>query len=535
MSFQNTKQLSPFEIKSTINILLKKINSPQDIQNCLEDFEMFDSLEDKSVLTKLLFKELSSLKNQDKIPVICFLLERYVEKDELIAKFWDLLKNTNLQSEVKIMILNILRELDSDWSFENNEDIIKENPEILDENTKQLLNSAVINPEVQIDFMDFMATISVQDKITLLNSLANDFSEDILANILVPVFESEPNSPQGKEALKLLSGTKSQLALHTLEEMSKFAKGELSQEIRRSLAILKMSGMRVDNTKEFYKKILSDTVADQFYVTYPDAHSDVAMIFTRKTPEGRIRFVSIVINLDKGIRDCFGFFEISQFECDKILERFLKDERTASVSPSVFKTILANAEFTTKNNSQNWVLPYEYVCWKNLLVDIDYDENYIEQILKEKLHRESVDESVFQEIDKMKISVRWFLDSNYSDEFNSLLKDLKTESNLDSLVSDYKNQVFDEYEKISWKKKLLYSAYIKYSIGKEDEALKIYSLMNNENILDKFLENILRRSIYEYLTLIKYDKTMNVFDFEQDIIDEKLEYIELNWIGDFDV
>ena len=100
----------------------------------------------------------------------------------------------------------------------------------------------------------------------------------------------------------------------------------------------------------------------------------------------KIRFVSIVINIETGIKDCFGFFEISKFECSKILERFLRDEKTVDIDPESFKTILYNAEITTiKNSHNNWKLPYEYVCWKNLLIDIDFDSEQIETILSEQI------------------------------------------------------------------------------------------------------------------------------------------------------
>ena len=187
------------------------------------------------------------------------MLEHFVPKDELVNKLWETLKNQNLQTEVKITVLNLLRELDADWSYESCEEYLDDANELLDANTKQLLNSAVINPEIQIDFMDFLASIRVQDKITLLNSFADDFTSDVLANILIPVFVSDPSSATGKEALKLLGNTKSQLALHVLQEMLPLASGELLQEIKRSLSTIKISGMREDNTKEFYKEILSNS------------------------------------------------------------------------------------------------------------------------------------------------------------------------------------------------------------------------------------------------------------------------------------
>lgn len=524
------KQLNPFELKSAITELLAKINSVNDIQNCLADFDMLDSQEDKKLISKVLFKELVNA-NPEKIPVLCFLLEHFVPKDELINKLWETLKNQNLQTEVKITILNLLRELDADWSYETCEEYLDDAQSLLDANTKQLLNTAVINPEVQIDFMDFLASIRVQDKITLLNSFADDFDSDALANILIPVFVSDPNSPTGKEALKLLGDTKSQLALHVLDEMQHLATGELLQEIKRSLSTIKISGMREDNTKEFYKEVLSDSKPYKFYLTYPDGHGDMALIFTRITQDEKIRFVSIVVNIETGIKDCFGFFEISKFECSKILERFLRDEKTVDIDPESFKTILYNAEMTTiKSNHNNWKLPYEYVCWKNLLIDIDFDSAQIETILSEQVVPAKVDKTIISALDEMKISVHWFLDCNYSDEFTVLLKELKDSPDLNELVENNLEKVFYKEEKNAWEQKILMAAYIKFVIGKENEAQQVYGLFKDDEIKQELYKNILKRSIYEYLMVIKYDKSIDSNGLTIDEIDNKIKFIEETWV-----
>ncbi|CDE99264.1 uncharacterized protein BN790_01283 [Clostridium sp. CAG:813] len=331
--------------------------------------------------------------------------------------------------------------------------------------------------------------------------------------------------------MRILGTTKSQLALHVLEEMSKSAKGELSQEIRRALSTLKISGIREDNTKEFYKKILSDSVPNKFYITYPDGHGDQALIFTRKTQDGKIRFVSIVTNIETGVKDCFGFFEISQFECDKILERFLRDEKTVELPPEAFKTILHNAQMQSiLRNGNNWKLPYEYVCWSNLLLDIDFDNESIEQILKEQILPQKVDNTIIPMLEKMKISSHWFLDGNYSDEFEDLVVEMKSTKDLDALVEKYLPSVFYAEEKESWIDKLLMSAYIKYSIGKDDEASMVYGLSQDENLLAELFNTILKRSIYEYLMTIKYNKDMNTENFTPDEIDEKINYVEEKWV-----
>lgn len=524
------KQLNPFELKSAVTELLNKINSPADLENCLEDIELLDEQDDKKVISKILFKELVNAK-PDKISIICFLLERYVEKDEFINRLWETLKNQNLDSEVKITILNLLRDLDSDWSYETCEQYLDDASSLLDENTKQMLNSAIINPEIQIDFMDFMASIRVQDRIALLNSFSEDFTSDALANILIPVFVSDPNSTIGLHALKLLGETKSQLALSILEQMQKSAQGELLQRIKKSLSTLKISGIREDNTKEFYKKILSNSKPHKFYITYPDGIGNQALIFTRLTEDKRIRFVSIVTNVETGIKDCFGFFDISEFECSKILERFLRDEKTVDINPESFKTILYNAEITTiKASKGDWKLPYEYVCWKNLLLDIESDEQMIENILEELVIPDKVDNSIIEKLTKLKVSTRWFMDYQYSDEFVEFLSKLKETNNLDELVENNLDKIFYPEEKQGWIKKLLMSAYIKFAIGKDDEAQEIYGLCQDENILNELFKDILKRSIYEYLLLIKYDKKINLNGLSSEEIEEKIKYIEQKWV-----
>ncbi len=526
----NFKQLNPFELKASLTQLLSKINTVSDIKDCLADIDLLEAQENKSVLTKLLFKELSNAR-KEKISVVCFLLEHFVPKDELISGLWELMKNKNLNTDIRVMILNMLRELDADWSYDNCNEYIDDADEILDENTKQLLKNAIINPEVQIDFMDFLASIKTEDKLTLINSFEKDFEPDALANILIPVFESNPNSPEGKEALNLLGNTQSQLALNLLERMNKLTSGELNQRIRKSLATLKMSGIRTDNTKEFYKKILEDTKPDKFYLTYPDGRGDIAMICTRITPENRIRFISIVINLESGIKDCFGFYDISQFECDKILERFLKDEKVISLAPEYFKNILYNAEVKTiKNSTVGWQLPYEYICWRNLLIDIDCEEELIENILKEKIKSIEINEDIIQKLNDMKVSSHWFLDIDYSIEYKNLIKELKTTMDLNEIIIKNKNKIFYDEEKQCWKDKLIFSAYLKCSIDKTEEAKEIYSLALNNNLFEKFLEEILKRSIYEYFILIKYNKDLNTEMFTDDDISDRIAYIETNWV-----
>ena len=123
-----------------------------------------------------------------------------------------------------------------------------------------------------------------------------------------------------------------------------------------------------------------------------------------------------------------------------------------------------------------------------------------------------------------------YQDEKYSDEFEELIENLKEAKDLNELVDTYFDKVFYPEETTSWVKKLLMSAYIKYSIGKDDEAELIYGLTEENLLMSELLKNILKRSIYEYLTKIKYDKNANAYNFTNEEIDDKISYIEENWV-----
>lgn len=74
--------------------------------------------------------------------------------------------------------------------------------------------------------------------------------------------------------------------------------------------------------------------------------------------------------------------------------------------------------------------------------------------MKEQILPAKPDKLIIETLLNMKISSHWFLDANYSDEFEDLIKELKTSENLDELVFENLNKIFYEEEKLSWVKKL---------------------------------------------------------------------------------
>ena len=107
-----------------------------------------------------------------------------------------------------------------------------------------------------VDKVVQVSIAEIEDKMLLIKSLEEDYAGDALANITIPVFLYYLGSDVANTALEILAKTKSQLAFHALENVKKFVNASWESKINKALSVLKISGVRVDNTIEFYKNIL---------------------------------------------------------------------------------------------------------------------------------------------------------------------------------------------------------------------------------------------------------------------------------------
>lgn len=531
---QDIKQLNPFEIKAEIIKLFSKYNESASLVSCDVNLKLLDAQQDKKTIIKLLFKELTILQSGDG-EFIRFLLERYCEKDELISQLWSILNGNLISNNVKLIILNFLRELDTNWSYEKFGEAV-EGSDLIDADTQRLLTSAIVNPEVQIDFLDFLNSLQSDDKITLINSLGEDYTGDELANILIPVFLSQPENEAGNHALTLLGDSKSQLAFHALNNAYEFMSDKMRPIVNKNISKLKMAGIRTDNSHEFYKKILSVSKPYRFCATYPDGCGNSALIFSRINAEEKIQFVAIVINDYTGIRDCFGFNEITKFECDTIIDRFYKNEKTLNIKPEALKTILNKSEKLSRENLANRSIPYEYICWKNLISDIKEETGNITDILEKDLNKRKFSNDEFEEFLDSEVTSHWFFDKNYSDEYekfinetNTALKNNAQNTNLNNLVNSNIYNIFDKIEAEVWKNRLLTCAYLLKLTGDKHLAEVTFNIYYNNEYLEKLFKYIIKRSIYEYYFELKYNTDNSCFTNEE--LENIVKKIETEWVN----
>lgn len=531
-------QLNKLQIKAEILTVLSKLQTNLDPSVVDAMLTTLLEQEDKTLILDVLVKELSKA-NEQKGILICYLLLKLCEQQMVEDALWKILKTPAVADSVKSVILNVLKELGNKFEYEKIDEYFENPEDVIDADTKRLLQTAIINPEAQIDFLDFLNSLSDIDKKILVQSLGDDYSSDNLANILNPLVLYSPDSEIGRIAIDILGATKSQLAFYTLEEALKFVEDEVTIAlINRNISKLKISGIREENAIDFYKSILSSKPYAS-YASYPDGHGNQAIIFSRERENGLIQMVALVINDTYGLLDCFGFNEILEIEFERIIEKFYSNEERIYLDAHVIKRMLIDAEKLTRKVGGK--ISYEYLCWKTLFCDIEIDSVPIELTLKSNYAQQVLSDDDLEKIFMMDFVQKWFFDTEYSEGFKLIVSDLNKQIlandfifDLETVVKSASELIFEIDQKRLLDKRILMSAYLKYLSGYHDDAQVLYSLYLSEKDKNKLAENIIRKSIYEYYVTLKFkckdeNKMTNIFAMrnKQKTVELSLKQIEL--------
>lgn len=543
------EQLNKIQLKAEVLTAITRLQTLQDATKVDELLYVLDNQTDKKAVLDTLMRELVKT-NEQKAYILCFLLHRLCEKDQLENALWNTLKSPTVSDYVKTVVLNILKDLGNKVDYDNLEEYFESPEDVIDADTKQLLHTAIMNPEAQIDFLDFLYSLSDADAKALVQSLADDYTEDALANILIPVFLHDPSSRSAQIALDELGQSKSQLALHALLEAKEYVDEEFLPAIKRNISALKLSGVREDNTLDFYKEVLSESKPYESYSSYPDGHGNQALIFSREREDETIQLVATVVSDKWGIVDCFGFNQITKNDFKRIVERFYGDDLPVFINHTVLKTLLMKAEETVHKHGE--LMSYEYICWRNLLHDIPTEPVPMQYILEDKFEKKTLTKKELDKICLAEETQKWFLDTDFSIKFydfteklNNNFKKDNYDIDLDEAIDEDLHKLIDKNEEKIWAKRIMNVAYLKYLANEKNLAGLFYALYFDEDAKEELFRNIIRKSIYEYFVLIKFkldsaNKTTNLFkrntNYEDEITITKaqaekvIEKIEKAWV-----
>ena len=520
------------EILATLTALSTTVKPDSALLNDLKN------IKDKKTILDILIRELITAPEQ-KAMLICWLLTELIDKDSLSDELWNIIKSPDYNDHLKMIAFNMLRDLGNKVDYDVISGYFDQFNELINEETKQLLDSAIMNPEAQIDFMDFLNAISDIDKITLIKSLEEDYAYDSLANILIPVFLYYMDTEVGFTTLEILGRSKSQLAFHALENAKKYAPQNLLSRINKALSELKMSGIRVDKTDEFYKNILKESKPYKTYMSFPDGHGNIGIIFSRKRENQSLQFLAVVLNPRYGILDCFGFHTMTEHDFIRVVDKFYNYDERYEVDSGVIKYLLEQAEENSYLNGET--IPYEYICWESILLDINSKKPEID-LEKKELNQKDIDKLCLSDYVQ-----NWFFDEITSDTFSDFIDKLSKEYKSNNFNIDLDKFIADHFDEIYTAPELAYklisfniAAYLRFSKGDIELAQIFYSLGSNY----QFLTNIVRKSIYEYYVGRRYilknqNNTKSVFqsknkpnngEFKLLQLDMIISSIEAKWV-----
>ena len=221
-----SQKMNKLQIRAELLNTIKSIENGQkhSFDFLLKVVSPLKEIEDKDTILDILIKEIISNKNDERFYILSFLLEQLIPKEKLENELWKLLAQNDINDGIKSNIINILKDLGNQINYEKYSDYFEDPNAVIDADTEKLLKNALGNPEVLIDFLDFIEALTTDDKTVLIDSISEDYKGDELANLFAPVIYSNPNSELCKYAIKRLGESKSGLAIGPLEYAMEYSK-----------------------------------------------------------------------------------------------------------------------------------------------------------------------------------------------------------------------------------------------------------------------------------------------------------------------
>lgn len=516
-------------------ILSAIINLQNNVQNgnfIKETLKDLSDIQDKDTVLSVLSKEFLKENSEAKDLTISFLLGELISKDVLETHLFELLASPKINDSLKAKVVSLLRENGKHVNYEQYVNYFENPDEIIDADTVKLLENARVNPESQIDFLDFMHALPEAEKEMLLASLTEDYDGDNLANILIPVILSQPYSQLSQSAIRAIGESKSYLAYPILKWLEENIDDlTIKSNVQKSLSLLRLSGIKEDITQDYYKKLLKDSPVYKCMMSYPDGHGNSGVIFSRKNEAGFIQMFALVLNDTNGIIDCFGFNEISEGEFERILKKFYMSDKIAEISPELCKYFICNAEKLTRLKFKE--ISYEYTAWKSITYDIPFEEIN----LYENLKKTQMNEQLLKKLYDKEYFEKWFIEPKDNEDFDNLTSCFmeKKEVSADFFEQEaekIRDKIFSPVFIQLLNRRLTVCAYLEFLSLNEFESSLLYGLTDQSEIKNRFFNDILKKSIYEYFLVQKekYENLQNATSIFTKKANKDVEKIDINFI-----
>ena len=481
-----------------LSAIINMQNNSQDRAYIKKTLEELNAIVDKDAVLDILNREFLKENSQMRDYTITFLISELIDPQKAEAVMFETLANPKIKDSVKAKAVGFLREAGKHVNYEQYIDYFENPDEIIDADTVKLLENARVNPESQIDFLDFLEALPQAEKEMLVESLTQDYDGDNLANILIPIIYANPYGDISQIAISAIGESKSMLAypvLKWLEENTDDLK--VKANVQKSLSLLKLSGIKEDITKEYYKRLLSGSPVYKCFVNFPDGHGNIGLIFSRKNEASFIQMFALVLNDIDGIIDCFGFNEISEGEFDRIVNKFFSNDRVVLADETLCKYLMVNAEKISRLKFQE--ISYEYAAWVSITRDIDYEDLN----LSDGLSKIELNDFLLKQLYDKGYFEKWFFSVSDNEKFAALIDKIADDKicdikQIETLLNENMPQIFDDAFLKILNRRLLVSAHSARLNNEQTFADMLYSLIDESECKNCFKEDMLKKSIYEY-------------------------------------
>ena len=536
--------LNKFEQKALVFKCIDKIRflNAVDEKILIETLDEIKAIKDADFdfISRLLIKEINP--DYQKVGTALFYMADYLSPESTKDYVLNELNSSRVSDNKKIFLINMLSANGVKIPPEEL-DIYLNNPdEAINFETKKFLDGAKVDPDQQIDFLDFYFSSSELERKELLNSITNDFSGDRLINVLSPLLLTVDDIQTISYCLDITERTQSLMCVKSLMYLSLYkGSSKIAKRAAKILRKMEMKGIYdSDKLYEFYRNLMSDFDEPVCKVTFPDGNSNFSAVISRKTKQGAYYVLFAALNITLGPFSCFGFSSLSKSEYETVLKRFFGDYRQIVLPPSDAKRILF--DLTKKRISLNKIIPYEFYCWERLTDDIKPSEFSLGELLIEGLKEHKIDDKEKKLIYNSPFVQNWFYRySKNNSSFSCLIDKISylNENNVAKMDEYVADAAKDDSIVSNLKLRILYLSYFLKTGGYNDLADIFYSLFQDEANMIEFASNVLKRSIYEYMLVLRLPKGASKSDIfksvkksDKPVFNPKnfIHYIEKNWV-----
>ncbi len=517
--------LNKLQIRRIILDVIDKYKSTNDFRLPMhkQNMKILNSMNAHSSIIDILLKEL--YKAEDfKCEVIIFIISSFASLEEVEEKLWSFLQDKNLSDDKKQKILSLLRTMGGKIDTTALYDYLDDFDNVVNKETQDLLETATINMEAQIDFIDFISTLPEDEQILLLNCLKEDYDSDQIVAVFAPCLKYTQSTKIKELIIEILGNSKSYMSVESLKFV---AQNSHDEKIRRlaikALNQLKKDGINIEDDEKVYlreKEICKTTKFYKAYISEIDGSGEQGAMFARISETDFIEVFSVVLSINEGIVDCFGFSTITKKEFQKVLNRFRNESIVVQISAEELKYKFNQAQKI--NIEKDYPIPYEYICWSAYLYDIEEKPINYERLFN--TNSIDLEDRDYKFLYENEVFDTWFFEYGDDKNVDLIIRDIinsfeKNQNQITDVIENVidKNfeKVFNEEKKQEYSKMLVEQAFIFNSNKQQKEADLCFAI--SKGIFegnDRFLKDVLKRTIIQYVSNLTFEEENKNIDIQ---------------------